>query len=358
MGRGIDHKHLVIPDPTSAKFHSRVRALATQGDATPSRAGGVAENVERHLFMLSARSARGRLLRLSVALSTSAARAVTIESLRTPALVCYRDVLEANAVAMRQRAVELGVALRPHFKTVKSLEAAAIATDGARRRITVSTLAEARFLAEGGWDDILYAVPLTPDKIEEVIELHTKLECLIVMVDHMDQVRALTSRGEELLGTAHRPLRVVVGVDCGYHRDGCDPDDPGSVSLVRELCESAATEFAGLYTHGGHSYDAASAEEIQNIGEAERDVTTGFAQKLRSLGLDVPSIGVGSTPTCSLPPTHLQGVDEIHPGCALQRPRSTLGLADGCGLCMPLTRRARPCLLLARRLPPQQFSVL
>ena len=51
-----------------------------------------------------------------------------IFELRTPALVCYRSVLSANAAAMQQRAASLGVALRPHFKTVKTLEAAAIAT--------------------------------------------------------------------------------------------------------------------------------------------------------------------------------------------------------------------------------------
>uniref|UniRef100_A0A0D3I343 D-serine dehydratase-like domain-containing protein n=1 Tax=Emiliania huxleyi (strain CCMP1516) TaxID=280463 RepID=A0A0D3I343_EMIH1 len=46
----------------------------------------------------------------------------------------------------------------------------------------------------------------------------------------------------------------------------------------------------------------------------ERDVTTRFAESLRAAGIEVPSIGVGSTPTCSVPPPHLAGVDEWHPG--------------------------------------------
>lgn len=50
------------------------------------------------------------------------------------------------------------------------------------------------------------------------------------------------------------------------------------------------------------------------VGEAERDVTTRFAESLRASGIEVPTVGVGSTPTCSVPPPHLAGVDEWHPG--------------------------------------------
>mmetsp|Transcript_11410 Transcript_11410/g.37689 ORF Transcript_11410/g.37689 Transcript_11410/m.37689 type:complete len:392 (-) Transcript_11410:932-2107(-) len=262
---------------------------------------------------------------LTACLSTLSARRV--EDLRTPCLICCRATLEKNAATMRERAAALGVALRPHFKTVKTLEAAAIATDGERRRITVSTLAEASFLADGGFDDILYAVPLTPDKVDDVLALHSRLERFTVMVDHADQVTALLAR-TELLRT---PLRVVLGVDCGYHRDGCDPHDPASVALVRTLCDAAAVRFDGLYTHGGHSYGAASSAEIVAVGEAERDVTTRFAESLRASGIEVPTVGVGSTPTCSVPPPHLAGVDEWHPGNFLYYDTSQVALGS-CGL--------------------------
>lgn len=255
-----------------------------------------------------------RLVRLAFLSSTAARR--TIDDLRTPALVCHRSVLVANAAAMRRRAESFGCTLRPHFKTVKTLEGADIATGGTRRRLTVSTLAEANFLANGGYDDILYAVPLTPDKVEEVLALHARLESFTVMVDHADQVQALLAALPHGGGASavSKPLRVVVSVDSGYHRDGCDPHDAASVELVRTLEESEGAHFAGVYTHGGHSYDAKSSDELRAIAEAERDETVGFAATLRAAGLPVPSVGVGSTPTCSQPPAHLDGVDEMHPG--------------------------------------------
>ncbi|KAH8061689.1 D-serine ammonia-lyase [Aureococcus anophagefferens] len=188
-------------------------------------------------------------------------RTRSVKSLRTPNLICYEHVLKANAARMRSRAERLGCELRPHFKTVKTLGAATIATGGTKRKLTVSTLAEAFFLEAGGFDDIVYAVPLTPDKIDDVEDLSCRLEKFYVMVDHMDQ--------------------VLVGVDCGYHRDGVDPDDPESLKLVEAIVACEDLEFAGLYTHGGHSYDCASVEDVRAIARAERDNTVAFADKLR-----------------------------------------------------------------------------
>ena len=38
-------------------------------------------------------------------------------------------------------------------------------TNGTRRRIVVSTIKEAEFYADNGYDDILYAYPLVREKI-------------------------------------------------------------------------------------------------------------------------------------------------------------------------------------------------
>ena len=269
-----------------------------------------------------------------VLFSTASGCRVGLEALRTPTLICYGHILERNAITMRKRAESLGCSLRPHVKTVKTSEGAALATGGSRRRVTCSTLAEAHFLADRGFDDILYAVPLTPDKIADAVALHTRLDAFHVMVDHPEHVAALL-REPTLASTAsagpHRPLSVFVSVDCGYHREGVDPHSEASVELVRSLSESSgATSFAGVYTHAGHSYDASTPTEIAQIAAAERDVTVGFAQRLRAAGLPVPCVGVGSTPTCSLPPETLEGVDEMHPGNYLYYDMTQLALGS-CG---------------------------
>jgi len=71
--------------------------------------------------------------------------------------------------------------------------------------------------------------------------------------------------------------------------------------------------LAGVLTHAGQSYGAASIAEIKQIAESERAAVTQAASRLRSAGIEVPSVSVGSTPTA----THaasLTGVTEMRPG--------------------------------------------
>ena len=82
-------------------------------------------------------------------------------------------------------------------------------------------------LGDGGFDDILYAVPITEDKFAAADQLNRRLESFQVMADHPVTVEKLTAR------TVAKPLSVVVMVDCGYHRDGVDPQDERSVALVQ-----------------------------------------------------------------------------------------------------------------------------
>lgn len=221
--------------------------------------------------------------------------------------------LRARYAHMRAwgRRVGAGCELRPHVKTTKTVEGALLQTGGSKRRITVSTLAEAGFFADAGFDDILYAVPLTVDKLPEAASLSRRLGAFHLIVDNRSTVDALLSQPPP---SAHKQWSVFLMVDCGYHRDGVDPEDEGSVTLAKRLEDAATCTFAGVYTHGGHSYDASSTSEVRRIAGVERDSVTRFAARLRGAGVPCPVVGVGSTPTCSLPPPHLDGVDEMHPG--------------------------------------------
>ncbi len=251
----------------------------------------------------SARSAAG---------AAGAASARTVSDLRTPALLLYLDVARRNARAMLDRASALGVDLRPHVKTHKTREGAYLQTGGTKRRITCSTLAEVAHFGAAGFDDILYAVPITADKLPDAARLTRRLGTFHVMVDHPRQLDAILAAGPPAPGA---PWSVVVMVDCGYHRDGVDPGDEASVELVGRICASKDTAFAGIYTHGGHSYDCAGPGEIRRVAAEERDAVVDFAARLRAAGHPCPMVGVGSTPTASHPPADgLAGCSELHPG--------------------------------------------
>ena len=95
----------------------------------------------------------------------------TLDDLPTPALILDRAILRRNLKRMSERLRQAGVALRPHLKTAKSVAVGRMAVEGHDGRITVSTLAEARYFAKGGFSDIFYAVGIVPSKLAAVTEL-------------------------------------------------------------------------------------------------------------------------------------------------------------------------------------------
>src|SRR5205085_8120516 len=109
-----------------------------------------------------------------------------LQTVKTPSLVLDVGRVRRNAERMSARVREFGVSLRPHVKTHKCVEVARIQTEGGAGGITVSTLAEARAFAAGGFKDITYAVPIEPGKFEEAIELSKLCERFALITDGVD----------------------------------------------------------------------------------------------------------------------------------------------------------------------------
>src|SRR3954469_23527416 len=82
------------------------------------------------------------------------------DGLDTPALVIDLDVVERNAQRMAEAMASLGIALRPHVKTHKSVALARLQLEQGATGITVGTLGEAEVMAEGGIGDIFLAYPI------------------------------------------------------------------------------------------------------------------------------------------------------------------------------------------------------
>jgi D-serine deaminase-like pyridoxal phosphate-dependent protein len=128
---------------------------------------------------------------------------------------------------------------------------------------------------------------------------------------------------------------VLIEVDCGDHRCGVDPHGDDGVAIARLLAGTTAVRFAGVLTHGGHSYERSDADGVRAVARQERDVAVGFAERLRGAGVAVATVSVGSTPTV----THadgaggLAGVTEVRPGNyaffdAFQAAHGSCGWAD------------------------------
>ena len=229
--------------------------------------------------------------------------------LKTPCALVDLDRFEGNCARMAERAHALGVRLRPHVKTHKCVEAARIQTRDHFGGITVSTLAEARGFADGGFLDITYAVPVPIDRLEECTTLTRRLDRFHLVLDHEAALAAV----EESAAAHGIRFSLFLKVDCGLHRAGVDPGRAESIALARHIHASDQVRFAGILTHAGHSYAGRSADQSREVAEQERDVMVQFADRLWTAGVPVPEVSIGSTPTATAA-DDLTGVTEIRPG--------------------------------------------
>jgi D-serine deaminase-like pyridoxal phosphate-dependent protein len=228
----------------------------------------------------------------------------SIGDLPTPALLLDVDRVERNVNEMAARARGWGVELRPHIKTHKSIEVGRLQRQSGATGITVSTLDEARAFAAAGFDDVTWAFPVIPSRTRECSELAQRITLRLV-VDSLEAVAALEAEGT--------PFPVLLKVDCGYHRAGVDPEAPQALGVVDRIVDSPNLRFDGLLTHSGHAYSCDSVEGIRRVAAEECEVMAGFASRLRSSGLEVPTVSVGSTPAMRLARA-VPGATEIRPG--------------------------------------------
>eukprot|EP00049_Salpingoeca_infusionum_P002849 m.60531 g.60531 ORF g.60531 m.60531 type:complete len:379 (-) comp11821_c0_seq1:98-1234(-) len=235
-----------------------------------------------------------------------------VSDLVTPCVLVYESIAQRNANTMLKRAETLGVKIRPHVKTHKTIEGALMQTGGRASGIVVSTLAEATFFQENGFTDILYAVALGLDKLPAIIALFKQDPTFQVLVDNTTAIESLCCRLDA--AKYSQPMQVWLKVDCGYGRAGVR-DPTQLVHLAKTVDGCKQLQLKGCYTHGGMAYHASTVASVQEASIKERDGVVRGATAIRASGLDVSEVAVGSTPTCSHPPPDgLDGITEIHPG--------------------------------------------
>ena len=232
-----------------------------------------------------------------------------IADLETPALLLERAKLGSNLARMRARLASLGVPLRPHVKTAKSVDVVRMAVEGQPGGITVSTLREAEHFLDHGFTDILYAVGIAPAKLPRVAALQARGAEVTIILDSLEMTEAVAARAAAL-GTR---FPVLIEVDTDGRRAGVRPDDPRLVEIGRRLDAAAGTELRGVITHAGGSYACASPEALRVVAEQERAGAVAAAEALRAAGLPAPVVSVGSTPT-ALFAERLDGVTEVRAG--------------------------------------------
>ncbi len=221
--------------------------------------------------------------------------------LPTPCLLLDLDILKRNIARMAAAvARHPGVILRPHMKTAKNAQVADLAAPG-KGPITVSTLAEARYFADHGFRDQIYAVGIVPAKLDAVAALNAEGNEVKVITDDLATARAIA---------AHPGRLPTLGeVDVGEGRAGVEVEGEALTAIAAAL----GSKLAGVVAHSGHSYAGRTQAEMEAVAEAERAGIVRAAQRLREAGHSVAIVSVGSSPA-ALYARHLEGVTETRAG--------------------------------------------
>jgi D-serine deaminase-like pyridoxal phosphate-dependent protein len=232
----------------------------------------------------------------------------TLDDPYTPFAVVDRGRMDRNIARLHARLDAAGVPLRLHVKTSKSLDVAARVFPAGTGPVTVSTLAEAEYLADGGYTDVLYAVGIDPHKLPRVLALRRRGVDLAVLLDSVAQADAVAKASAD----AGDPIPALIEIDCDGHRGGIGHDDPVLPEIGRRLTDGGAA-LRGVLAHAGESYFAGTAEVRQAAAQHERDAVVRAADRLRQEGQPCPVVSIGSTPTAHAA-TDLTGVTEVRAG--------------------------------------------
>ena len=238
-------------------------------------------------------------------------RRLTDAVVPTPSFVIDKAKLLRNIERAKARAAALGVKWRPHLKTHKSIAIARLQMTSPEGPGTVSTLAEARYFAEDGVKDLIYAVGIAPQKLAEVAAIRRETGCdLKIILDSAEAAQLVSAFCRE----HHETIPVLLEIDVDGHRSGLLPESPDVIATARALTDGAAIK--GVLTHAGDSYECQTQEAIVAAAEAERAGIVKAADALRAAGFAVEIVSVGSSPTLMRAASEA-GVTEIRAGvCA------------------------------------------
>lgn len=261
--------------------------------------------------------------------------------LDTPSLLIDREQLMDNLKFMQDYAHRQKVALRPHTKTHKMPAIAKMQERLGAKGITVAKVGEAEVMAENGLQDIFIANEIVGElKLLRVRQLCRKGCTVSFGVDTPCQVEAV----EAVFAEEAAPAQVLIEIEVGEERSGII-DEADFVALLKSIKSCPHVEFAGVFSHEGHCYNADSIDDCKEKFIISQQRTLSFAQLAREQGMAPRVVSIGSTPSLMNGFEILPGITEIRPGTYVLMDASqgnAIGTLERCAATVLTTVISRP----------------
>jgi D-serine deaminase-like pyridoxal phosphate-dependent protein len=210
----------------------------------------------------------------------------------TPALVIDRKILLGNLAYLEGRLPELHARLRGHVKNHKSPHVARLQLEHGAFGLTAATVWEAIVMVRAGADDVLIANQLVNPAKRRAAALLAREAKLIVNVDDVDDVRALSAAAQ----SAGSRIGILIEVDTGMHRAGVDSPEE-ALAVARVVQELPALRMEGLSGYEGHCSLEMDHEARHAKQEAAMRYFVEVADHLEANGVPCPVLSAAGTAT-------------------------------------------------------------
>jgi len=213
-----------------------------------------------------------------------------VHTLDTPALVVYPQRVLEN-IRILKSFVQDTSRIRPHVKTNKSPEVAAMLLQAGITKFKCATIAEAEMLASAGAPDILLAYQPVGPKARRFVSLTKKYPRLsfACLLDNVDAARFLSDIATENKIT----VSVFIDLNVGMNRTGILPEN--ALDLYKTISALPGLKFAGVHAYDGHLRDVDFKVRTQKCDQAFEPVEA-LCLKIKEFQKDVAVIA-GGTPT-------------------------------------------------------------
>ncbi len=218
-----------------------------------------------------------------------------LNQLETPVLILDEVKFNNNLKRMMELIDGSGMALRPHYKSHKSVEIARKQIAYGAKGITCAKLGEAEDLADAGIEDILIANQIVqPSKLARVAHLANRCK-LTVCVDHEENIQAL----ETAAAAANSLVHVYVEFDVGMKRCGVTSLE-SVATLAKCVMAQPHLSFDGIQAYAGqlsHEFDADKRKHESGVTDENLVILKKY---LLDQGIPVKEVSGGSTGTALL----------------------------------------------------------
>lgn len=216
---------------------------------------------------------------------------MNINEIKTPSIILDLDKLENNLKRFHNMVKENNKKLWPMIKTHKSTYLLKLQKDYGSDGVLCGTLDECEKASKIGFENIMYAYPVS-DKIaiKRIIELAKKTN-FIIRIDDKRQAKLINEYAEKEGVT----INYTLIINSGLNRFGVKKED--ALDIIKAINKLKNLKFNGISTHPGHVYGAKNNLEVEKYVNDEINTLKYVKDILNENGIDCKIVSSGSTPT-------------------------------------------------------------